>query len=563
MNKKHIIVSSVIMSLIAFLAFFSVALSWFFLSSSAHARNVEDNGDAICNSLLSKHDYYSEMIRFDGLDNFEISYFTDDNLKSTSDSLGEVVVLPSSSYLSEHLNKTYQEQDPKEKRDFYYHLYFIEDDGIYVRYGEVVPLGVLLAKNFLIYGSIVVVAADLIYLILTFRQLEVSMNSLKIQVQKLQNVGGLSPEVVYHDDLEFYSKIIRDSRKELESQLSEAKSKAKETDFILDSFIEAMVVIDQDANIVVFNEKASEILGVPKADALHRNFRVINNPSIVKNLSVVSKTGIRTAFDLKIEGRVYHCEIESIVFDVAGNKSMGAALLMLDVTDEYNSAAMKRDFFANASHELKSPLTAILGYQEMIEEGVLTSKEELADANKKTVEEAERMNKIIMDMLALSSLENENLRPVERINVSRTIDDLLSLHEAEIKKKNITLLKDKGILFAMINPDDCERLFDNMITNAIKYNKEGGLIQIKINEVERSVIILDTGIGIAKEDQARIFERFYRVDKARSRKEMGTGLGLAIVKYIVSYYDIGLTLESTLGVGSTFKLTFPAINDAK
>jgi two-component system phosphate regulon sensor histidine kinase PhoR len=551
------------MSLIAFLAFFSVALSWFFLSSSAHARNVEDNGDAICNSLLSKHDYYSEMIRFDGLDNFEISYFTDDNLKSTSDSLGEVVVLPSSSYLSEHLNKTYQEQDPKEKRDFYYHLYFIEDDGIYVRYGEVVPLGVLLAKNFLIYGSIVVVAADLIYLILTFRQLEVSMNSLKIQVQKLQNVGGLSPEVVYHDDLEFYSKIIRDSRKELESQLSEAKSKAKETDFILDSFIEAMVVIDQDANIVVFNEKASEILGVPKADALHRNFRVINNPSIVKNLSVVSKTGIRTAFDLKIEGRVYHCEIESIVFDVAGNKSMGAALLMLDVTDEYNSAAMKRDFFANASHELKSPLTAILGYQEMIEEGVLTSKEELADANKKTVEEAERMNKIIMDMLALSSLENENLRPVERINVSRTIDDLLSLHEAEIKKKNITLLKDKGILFAMINPDDCERLFDNMITNAIKYNKEGGLIQIKINEVERSVIILDTGIGIAKEDQARIFERFYRVDKARSRKEMGTGLGLAIVKYIVSYYDIGLTLESTLGVGSTFKLTFPAINDAK
>jgi two-component system phosphate regulon sensor histidine kinase PhoR len=224
---------------------------------------------------------------------------------------------------------------------------------------------------------------------------------------------------------------------------------------------------------------------------------------------------------------------------------------------------MKRDFFANASHELKSPLTAILGYQEMIEEGVLTKPEELADANKKTVEEAERMNKIIMDMLALSSLENENLRPVEKINVSRTIDDLLSLHEAEIKKKNITLIKDKGTLFAMINSDDCERLFDNMITNAIKYNKEGGLIQIKINEKERTVTILDTGIGIAKEDQSRIFERFYRVDKARSRKEMGTGLGLAIVKYIVSYYDIGLTLESTLGVGSTFVLTFPDMNDAK
>jgi PAS domain S-box-containing protein len=358
MNKKHILVSSIIMSLIAFIAFFSVAISWFFLSSSAHAKNVEDNGDAICNSLLSKRDYYGEMIRFDGLDNFEITYFTESSQKSTSDSLGEVVYLSSENYLAEHLYKTYQETDPKENRDFYYHLYFIESDGIYVRYGEVVPLGVLLAKNFLIYGSIVVALADAVYLFLTFRQLGKSMNSLKIQVQKLQNVGGLSSDVVYHDDLEFYSKIIRDSRKELELQLNEAKSKAKETDFILDSFIEAMVVIDQDSNIVVFNQKASEILGVPKADALHRNFRVITNPAIVKNLSVVSKTGIRTAFDLKIEGRVYHCEIESIVFDVGGIKSMGAALLMLDVTDEYNSAAMKRDFFANASHELKSPLTS-------------------------------------------------------------------------------------------------------------------------------------------------------------------------------------------------------------
>jgi two-component system phosphate regulon sensor histidine kinase PhoR len=563
MNKKHIIVWSLIMSLIAFIAFFSVALSWFFLSRDAHAKNVEDNGNAICNSLVEKHDYYGEMLRFDGLQNFEISYFSANSLKSTSDSLGVVVSLPSSTYLAEHVDTTYGEADPLNQRDFYYHLYYLEDDAIYVRYGEAVPLGVTLAQNFLIVGSVIVVAADALYLYFTFRQLEKSMNSLKIQVQKLQSVGGLSTNVVYHDDLEFYSKIIRDSRKELDSQLHEAKSKAQETDFILDSFIEGMIVIDHDSNIVVFNQKAAEILSLPKEDALHRNLRVINEPTIVKNLSVVSKTGIRTAFDLKIEGRIYHCEIESVLFDVGTSKKMGAALLLLDVTDEYNSAAMKRDFFANASHELKSPLTAILGYQEMIEEGVITSKEDLIDANKKTVEEAERMNKIIMDMLALSSLENENLRPVERINVSRSIDDLLSMHGAEIKKKNLTLMKDKGVLYAMINPDDCERLFDNMITNAIKYNKDGGLIQIKINEKARSVTILDTGIGIAKEDQSRIFERFYRVDKARSRKEMGTGLGLAIVKYICSYYDIGLSLESTLGVGSTFILTFPEIVETK
>ena len=195
----------------------------------------------------------------------------------------------------------------------------------------------------------------------------------------------------------------------------------------------------------------------------------------------------------------------------------------------------------------------------MIEEGVITTPEEREEATKKTVEEAKRMNQIIMDMLALSSLENESLRPIEKINVGRTIDELLALHEAEIKKKKLNVIKDKNSLFVMINHEDCDRLFDNMITNAIKYNKEGGSILVRIDEAKRQISLQDTGIGIAKEDQSRIFERFYRVDKARSRKEMGTGLGLAIVKYICSYYEIRLDLDSTLGVGSIFTLTFPDI----
>ena len=170
-----------------------------------------------------------------------------------------------------------------------------------------------------------------------------------------------------------------------------------------------MIVIDQEFNIIVFNEKAAEILGIEKDDALHRNFRIIKEPTIVKNLSVVANTGIRSAYDLKRDTRVYHCEIEPIHFEVAGSIKQGAALLLLDVTDEYNSAAMKRDFFTNASHELKSPLTSILGYQEMIEQGVITSPEELASANEKTVAEAKRMNKIIMFQLeadGVPALEN-------------------------------------------------------------------------------------------------------------------------------------------------------------
>lgn len=501
------------------------------------------------------------MQRFVNLTNFEITYFSEGNPTSSADSFGLSVSVPSLDYFSSHLNRTYQEKDPKTNRDFHYHLYFVELDNTYIRYGEAIPWDVTFAKAFLWIGSIVVALADFLYLFLTFRQLEKSMNSLKIQVQKLQNVGGLPSQVVYHDDLEFYSKIIRDSRKELERQLLEAKNKTAETDFILDSFVEGMIVIDESYAIVVFNHKASEVLSLPKEDALHRNFRIIKEPLIVKNLSVVANTGIPTTFDLKINTRIYHCEIESIVFNSVDKKKRGAALLLLDVTEEFNSAAMKRDFFANASHELKSPLTSILGFQEMIEQGVLSSPEDLAAANQKTIQEAQRMNKIIMDMLALSSLENENLRPVEKINVSRGIDELLGNHQTEISKKELFVIKEKKDFFVVMNSDDFVKLFDNLLTNAIKYNKEGGLIEIKMDEKNRTIAIRDTGIGIAKEDQSRIFERFYRVDKARSRAEMGTGLGLAIVKYVCSYYGITIEVVSKLGEGSTFTLTFPIEKD--
>ena len=166
--------------------------------SKGHEQAVVSNGDSIVSSLISKRDYYDEMVRFDGLSNFEITYFSKGNTKSTSDSLGVVVTVESEAYFTEHLGKTYSEKNPVDRREFSYHLYLIEGDDIYVRYGEEIPFGVLLARNFLIVGSIIVVLVDGLYLFFTFRHLEKSMNSLKIQVKKLQGVCGLSSNVVYH-----------------------------------------------------------------------------------------------------------------------------------------------------------------------------------------------------------------------------------------------------------------------------------------------------------------------------------------------------------------------------
>jgi two-component system phosphate regulon sensor histidine kinase PhoR len=161
-----------------------------------------------------------------------------------------------------------------------------------------------------------------------------------------------------------------------------------------------------------------------------------------------------------------------------------------------------------------------------------------------------------MDMLTLSSLEKEELRPVEEISVSDMIDSILPSYEVQLKTKKITVNKNKAYLIIKINYEDFYRLASNLIDNAIKYNKEGGVLTIYIDDIERSLSVSDTGIGISEADQNRIFERFYRVDKARSRSNGGTGLGLAIVKHICNYYDYKILVNSKVGQGTTFKVLF-------
>jgi two-component system phosphate regulon sensor histidine kinase PhoR len=216
---------------------------------------------------------------------------------------------------------------------------------------------------------------------------------------------------------------------------------------------------------------------------------------------------------------------------------------------------MKRDFFANASHELKSPLTSILGYQEMIKTHVITSPEDIDDAISKTVREAGRMNKIIHDMLDLSGLENEELRPIEQVSIPDAIAEIISSLDVEIEAKHIQMSFKPHPLVIGINPDDFDKMARNLIENAIRYNVDGGKVYVMINPSEKSLSVKDTGIGISEENITRIFERFFRVDKARSQKSGGTGLGLAIVKYICNYYHYKIDVKSSLGVGSSFTIT--------
>ena len=442
---------------------------------------------------------------------------------------------------------------------YYYYTIHVSGEDLYIRLGIKESESIKLSFNFLVFGTIAIVIFSIIYAIILNFQFNESYKPLKIQIKKLQKIVGKEKTVEYEEDLKNLALIVRDSRKELEEQFKMTKQSEQKIEFILDSFGEGLVVIDSNYKIIMFNKKASEIFNVSKNDAYGKSFEVMSlAKGIEGNMSMVVQTLRSFDYIEKIEGKVYECLINPINYEWSTvNEKPGASLLMIDITDEYNSREMKKEFFVNASHELKTPLTSIIGYIEMLKEGIINDKDEVANALNKSLRDATRMKKIIFDMLELSSLENQNLRTIEKINSYNGIKQIISSLELEISAKNldISLCGNKNFILNM-NYDDFEKLFKNIIENSIIYNKDNGKISIKINSNKNEIIVQDSGIGIKEDDLSRIFERFYRVDKARSRRDGGTGLGLAIVKHICEYYEISIDVKSKIDIGTMFILTF-------
>ena len=378
---------------------------------------------------------------------------------------------------------------------------------------------------------------------------------LKHQVRKLRSIAKIDTMVEYDNDVENLANILKDTRRKLDIELQNNFLSEKKLDFILDSIEQGIFVLNSNHEVVISNQKAREILNFDK-----NIYKLLDEDlpkEVSTNIRIVLSTSRKMLFNKEINGRIYEFIINPIFESLEYNpNNKSVSILILDITESYNSEKMKRDFFANAAHELKSPLTSILGFQELIKDGLLSTKDELVNANERTIKEGERMNKLIMEMLELSSLENNNLRTIEKIDVSEEIDKIVAMLDDQINEKNITLHKKYEKMIVKMNPDDFYNLFKNLIENSLRYNLPRGSIWITIDSKNKFVSIKDNGIGISKENQQRIFERFYRVDKARSRQNGGTGLGLSIAKYICNYYDLDIKVISELDQGAEFIIYF-------
>lgn len=423
------------------------------------------------------------------------------------------------------------------------------DDGYYIRFAIPVESLNAFVNNYLIFGLIALLIILSISTLITLLFYNKTLQPIKNEINKLEHVLG--NRLTNDTDFEQLSTKINELTVLLDEKVTSLSNEKEKTKYILDNMNQGLILLDKDGKVSLINKYALSLFGFELEYILNKNYvYLFRNLEIQKEIENIINTNNETQTIIDIDGKKYLLYINTL--ESAWSNS--TALLMVDITLQENINSLKREFFANASHELKSPLTSIIGYQQLIQQGILTTNEEIQDATLRTIKEAQRMNKLIIEMLDLSRLENNVQTVLENVSVNKLIADCLSELKPLIENKNIEVVANLEEVSLEASQSDLYKLIKNIIDNSVVYNNQNGKLIIELTKNKLS--ISDTGVGIAKEDLEHIFERFYRVDKARSRESSGTGLGLSIVKHICILYGYKISVESQIGKGSTFIIKF-------
>ena len=334
---------------------------------------------------------------------------------------------------------------------------------------------------------------------------------------------------------------------------------------IMNQMQNGIVAVDQDLNIMLITPMAKKFLGLVgnvEGKPIKECLKDVNLDSVFEEAMQYSGVYTNEVAARTTVGRgrrplrLYVSPMRD------GQKVVGALAMVEDITELKRLEQVRTDFAANVSHELKTPLTSIRGFVETLEAGAIDNPDMAHKFLRIIMLETERLTRLINDILSISKLESGSDEvAIERIRLDKVaydVCDMLSIHAAE-KKVTLHSRLNSTPVYIMGNPDRVEQMLINLIENGIKYNKEGGSVTVQVfaNKQEANVTISDTGIGIAEEHLPRMFERFYRVDKGRSRAMGGTGLGLAIVKHIVHSMNGEIEVQSKLGEGTEFLITLP------
>ncbi|NBI63760.1 histidine kinase [Clostridiales bacterium] len=346
---------------------------------------------------------------------------------------------------------------------------------------------------------------------------------------------------------------IADQKETIGEQLADAHKKQKEFNLITENMSEGFLVIDADANLLTYNSAALNLLEItPPAD---RSVLLFCRAKEFRNVISDVLSGIKAENTMVREERSYSL-IANPVFEK--ESVIGAVVVILDITEREKRDALRREFTANVSHELKTPLTSISGFAELMKAGDV-SENDVIDFSESIYDEAQRLITLVNDIIKISELDGQSI-PYEKemVDLYELSNEVIERLEKEADKKNITFHLIGGRAEIIGVHKILEEMLYNLCDNAIKYNKENGMVDVIVNQTQDgvNVIVRDNGIGIPASHQDRVFERFYRVDKSHSKKVGGTGLGLAIVKHGALYHHAKLSLESAVDVGTAITIAF-------
>lgn len=408
--------------------------------------------------------------------------------------------------------------------------------------------------------SIIVILLGLIYpiiIILVIALIITLILSYRVSKSIINPINALDLEHPENNDtyeeLTPLLKKISAQKRHINEQIRTAEQKQEEFRLITENMTEGFLVIDNQANLLTYNSAALKLLDI--TDVQEGTVLMLNRTKGFRDTVQRVLTGEHSESTINIDDKHYNL-IANPVYE--NDRVIGAVIVILDVTEYTNREKMRSEFTSNVSHELKSPLTSISGFAEIMMAGDVPG-ETVVDFSKTIYKEAQRLISLVSDIIKISELDEKNSvfeqEPVELFELSKSVTERM---KPVAEKRNITLNVLGGTAKVMGVSKILEEMIENLVDNAVKYNKDNGTVDVIVTSSDNTceLVVRDTGIGIPQSEQSRVFERFYCVDKSHSKLVGGTGLGLSIVKHGAMFHGAQIKLESTEGKGTSISLIF-------
>ena len=568
MNKKQIIIQAFISLFISLVVLLTCFTSTYLISENEAKNSLKEYALTISSIYKDETNNDDLLLRFDNVNNLRITILKNDSntvildinnidnsITSEENRLGEFL---------NNIDKFYIKSSLTLNSDV---LYYVAENnnGYLIRVGQLRSQIINSSIYVLIIGGILLIIINVIYYIYLYFLYKKNFKLLKNEVNKLSDLVTTDPFLYREDGFLALSSLIDDTRKLIIKNIDDLTLEKEKIEYIINVIEEGIIVLNNKKDVILINNFSLKILETKKENIINKSYKFMLFPlSFEEKIKELDKNE-ENHIDLviKINGKDYDFVFSKIFVDDKFNKqnendkNFIYTILINDITYINQTIEMKKEFFQNSSHELKSPLTSIIAYSEMIKDGLLNDDKEIKDANLHIYNSSKRMKDLIQNMLYLSSLENNVIKHEKiNINVNDLINKIIDDNEIKIKEKNIVVNINKyDDLTLNMEENDADILFRNLILNAINYVlKDNGKIEISI--YKDKISIKDNGIGIKKEDIPNIFTRFKRSNEAVKVNSEGNGLGLAIVKHVLIKYNYKIEVYSELNKGSEFIITF-------